>query len=350
MDYIQTSFRIGAEYRECFITTNQTISDMEIEVVADTFAKVIMAQESGEDIEYIRRAVRLGKEEADYLNKQGVGSGILKISGKSPVICFFPLARIERQRTDEEVFREAERFLQAFKVVPRVNLLHRKYSSGSPEGAQTRREPSERKIQPGARPNRLVWAYVMTVYENPYLNTTEVNRKMNLTPYTGARVKKEAVDLGFLTEHRVNFGGPGRSGIYLEVTKLGCDFIGMGRRELPGKGGFPHKVIQYKVYSRLKRLGESVQIEQYLGGKSADVGWTKLVTGGMERIAIEVEPSVHSHIPDEIRKDFDAGWNRVIILCQNRDAMDRINFQVNQHVPAALLDGVDLDLIANYVD
>lgn len=154
-----------------------------------------------------------------------------------------------------------------------------------------------------------------------------------LTKHTDAMMRR-----GYIKEYVISLGKKGSPSTYFEVLKPGFDYLCQPCRPLPGKGDFPHRLIQYLVAKQVKGIVEL---------RGADVGWEK---PNGEKIAIEIEMECNIHILDNVRRDLvESGFSRVWILCKNEKLREEINYLLKTRLEPELLEKISVKLLREII-
>jgi len=187
---------------------------------------------------------------------------------------------------------------------------------------------------------------ILTVYkdiliyliENPDANQSTIKNDLGFsqwefTKHTDAMKRRE-----YIKEYVISLGKKGSPGTYFEVLKAGFDYLCRPYRPLPGKGDFPHRLIQYLVAKQVKGIIEL---------RGADVGWER---PNGEKIAIEIEMECNDHVLTNIRRDLvESVFSRVWLLCKNEKLREEINYLLKTRLEPELLEKIDVKLMREIV-
>jgi hypothetical protein len=159
--------------------------------------------------------------------------------------------------------------------------------------------------------------YLNHVDENPACNRNERKNYFKWSQWELTRRTSDMERREFIKGHQISFGKRGSPGTYDEILKPGFDYLNKPYRALPGKGGFPHRLLQLMI---------SKQIQGTIEFRGADVGWIK---PDGEKIAIEIEMEANEHVIENVKRDLESGFSRVWIVAKNKGEMEKIKYIID---------------------
>lgn len=162
------------------------------------------------------------------------------------------------------------------------------------------------------------------IAEKPDKNVTNHYGYLGINPRDGNKAKKELEGLRLIEEIELpSVVGYGRSGKVLRLTPSGYSYLGK-EPDTNRFGGPVHRHLIRLIRSKYSNHG--VDVESPLGnGKLADLVIDK-------RIAIEVETRDFSE--ENIRKNLDAGYEKVIVVCTTRQQAAKFQNILAERFPA----------------
>ncbi|HEX4961394.1 MAG TPA: helix-turn-helix domain-containing protein [Thermoanaerobaculia bacterium] len=170
--------------------------------------------------------------------------------------------------------------------------------------------------------DKLTLDYLALVAASPFLTVRERNRELGLSAWRGQRLKSVILGRGLAREVAINPGGRGERFKLLDLTAEGRALL--ARYGVPvatghGRGGIAHQWWAERIASWLAARGEDSEIEDASSGARVDLTFAL----GAERVAVEIEMG-DGHVAENVRKDLDAGYGRVVCLVDQAVNLDRI--------------------------
>jgi hypothetical protein len=303
----------------------------------------------------------LGRGEQEYLGELEVGSGIVKLQGRwfRPFLVKFPLVPVSKGSiTDDELCKRMEQFLASngagvlesallvakTKQVPDVHEEGFTSVSGAKDANMVGSEASEGLIDPGdissvgSKPSRPIEkeekdkeraareALLEDIVRRPYSSTQERYRRLGWSFYRGNRIRDWLVREGWTMVRAIK--RPDGMVKVFELTEEGkeqAERSGLKVERTWRKGGLEHGYWVQEIKSLLREQGFAVQAEKGLGkGKSVDLEARR----EGKRIAVEVETGKSDAIHN-IRKDLEAGYDRILVVCLKEGLKKRTLDQIN---------------------
>jgi hypothetical protein len=184
--------------------------------------------------------------------------------------------------------------------------------------------------------DKLTLDYLALVAASPFLTVRERNRALNLSAWRGQRLKSAIISQGLAREVAINPGGRGERFKLLDLTPEGRALLaryGVPAAAGHGRGGIAHQWWVEKIASFLAGHGVDPAIEDASSGARVDLTFT----AGAERVAVEIEMG-EGHARENIRKDLDAGYTRVVCLLDQAINLDRVRAKLGS-LPAGVVFG-----------
>lgn len=325
-----------------FLLADQTFSLIPSQVTANANIRLAMRTINGSCLRGIAQSMSLTREQVECLPLLERRVGVFQ-SGDWPQPVMVQITEVPRVSLSEER-REMNAYL--------VSQLHWVRAGASSEPA-TAGEPRDRQTtRPPAFDTREFWReFLRTVIDRPAWNLSERRAHLgNVAPSTMKRIVVELVTVGYIHPPiSLPLGTRGNPPKFVEITEAGCDFVGAdyGKARLAGLGKFSTRLIVRLIQERLEREGQSSIVEAYRNGKAADIA-IHHQDGNETAIEVESDHSV-AHITDNIKKDFDAGFARVIVVAMNGEAQVAIRRRVMAAVEPAAWDRVDVRLLKDMI-
>lgn len=162
------------------------------------------------------------------------------------------------------------------------------------------------------------------------------------------KIKAEMEKLEMIEICSVCTGSRGNRKKYLTITPKGAAFIGVDYEQikLAGKGSLEHRVLQYLISESMKQEGKTVAIEHHVNGKSVDIAEIRQ-DGNSIAYEIELQPS-HVHVSENVKRDLEAGFYKVIIIVQNKSSKNQAHQQIFQTVDLQKQSKVDFMLVKEF--
>lgn len=323
--------KIG-EFQIALLVSCQIPSLLNKSIRANTYAKILMKLSDGEDLRMIANTMGLSPEQVAFCHDRlGKGLAVVRLSGRymQPFAVQIPLFEIEKDVSDEEVQRHMEPILQTIPSTPRTDILQKLVE----EQAKKRKEKADRHIQ-----------LLKDIYLHPWLNVTQHYESVGVGSKIGTRLKKDLLRWRWIQEVKIRTGGRGKQPIVLSVTDIGMEKLRKAgiRVKRVGKGGAPSIWWAHRIAEHYKKKGCNVKIEGYAEGKSTvDV---EVVDGNGKRTAIEIQMST-DHALENIIKDVQAGYDEVVIACEEESVLKGIRKKAEAELPDDVREKVKYQLL-----
>jgi hypothetical protein len=131
----------------------------------------------------------------------------------------------------------------------------------------------------------------------------------------GRKLLNEMAALGLVELVPLNFGKKGSPSTFVLLKEKAAKFLGIAPAavRLSGKGGPAHVIAQNLLARTLIARGENALVEHFMNEKSADVA----VIGEEGTAAYEIETEPNPHVAENVRRDLEAGFVRVVVVSAN---------------------------------
>lgn len=350
------------ELGESVILIDQHPSLISKPALGNTYTTIAMNLKHRDDVRAASNAMLLGRGEHEYLGELEVGSGIVKLQGRwfRPFLVKFPMVHISKGSiTDDELSKRTKQLFRsdsqkALKDV--FSFVKVKEASGSlkevsPCSLEAKKvdltgfKSSEGLIDPGdissrgSKPSRSTEkeekdregaareALLEDIVRRPYSSTQERYRRLGWSFYKGNRIRDWMIKDGWIQVRTIK--RPDGMVKVFELTDEGKEKVGrlgFKVKRTWRKGGLEHGYWVQEIKSLLREQGFAVQVEKGLGkGKTVDLEARR----EDRKIAVEVETGKSDAISN-IRKDLEAGYDRVLVICLEEGLKERILGQMQK--------------------
>jgi len=333
------------ELGESIILIDQHPSLISKPALGNTYTTIAMNLKHRDDVRGASNAMLLGRGEQEYLGELEVGSAIVKFQGRwcRPFLVKFPLVKVQKGSvTDDMLIKKMEQFFQSqkelkdiFKAI-KAEQVPDNLNKAICSSAEAKREdsaafkPSEGQITPhltgspgsgasktsekeGKEKDRAAReALLADIARLPFSSTQDRYARIGWTFYKGNKVRDRMVQDGWGKVRCIK--RPDGMVKVFELTEQGKDRAGKIGLKVSGTwrhGGTEHGYWVKEMTGLLRGQGFAVQVERKLGmGKSVDLEARR----DGKKIAVEVETG-KSDVISNIRKDMEAGYERVLVVC-----------------------------------
>jgi hypothetical protein len=313
------------ELGEGMIIIDQHPSMLSKPALGNTYAAICFNLKGRGDVETIAGSMMLDTEQKEQLANVEVGTGIVKLQGRctKPFSVRFPLVSLRKGSVTDEALKNKMAGFYAKMGSFRAEPAETPSFSAAP-GISKDQEGTVEKVKISEKEIELLEC----ISRNPVACVSESYRKAKLNAYHGNNAKRALVQNGLVNEVNV-----ARSKGYvkvLELTEKGIELLRALGHEVAGstnrKGGALHRYWEQKIAEHYSKLGYQTFVEKGIGkGKAVDV----VAEREGERIAIEVS-TAQSDEAWNVRKDLEAGFEKILIVCVNQDAAERVKKQLEQ--------------------
>jgi len=167
----------------------------------------------------------------------------------------------------------------------------------------------------------------------------ELDRIDSLSEYKAHLIRQRLLDTGpgLIRLHRVPTGTKGGPLSVVEITEAGYHLLAkLGVKCEPpvGHGGIEHTFWQHTVYRWAIARGYPARIEQWLNGKSSDVG----IEWDEKKAAIEVALEDMEKEINNLIKAMEAGWHHVVFCVLTDKELNRLKNEIAKRFGTTLLE------------
>jgi len=204
---------------------------------------------------------------------------------------------------------------------------------------------SSKKIE--LRP-RKIWKDILKIIDDEkFISQTQLYEKTGISPYFCRRLVKEMESLGMIELVTLGFGKRGNPTSFLILKDKASEFLGKKPEDLrlSGKGSVAHVLVQNLLARKMKESGKNVMIEYSMNGKSVDIA----EFAGNSTIAYEIEMEPNDHIAENIKRDLEAGFDKVVVIAQNVALQNEIRDKAYQGVDWTAMTKVDFKLLREFL-
>lgn len=317
-------------------STSQMPSAISEVVKANVFTQISFGLSSTRDITATAYAMGLSTEQKDFLTTLPVGTAIVRLATRwtKPFLLHVPMVDVDKNISDAEVEHHMGESPRSESDYEYTTSQSKKTSTVSPQlSASKDSSVSNEAIR-----------LVENIRDYPFVPVSKRIKSLGLSVRKANAILNELVAKELLKEVSIPQGVGRPAKLFQFTDALEAQF---GKQKTgKGKGSFTHKYYQRAIAEHNRSLGYKAEIECFRNGKLADVGIEK----PNESIAIEVSLT-HVHVVENIQKDLNAGWDKVIIgfadnsvkRLAKRDVKDQLDKQTIknhvQFVPLAKLMG-----------
>jgi hypothetical protein len=338
---------MAREFGEALVVSDQMPSSLGEAIKANVFTTVSLNLSSMKDIQAMTYGMALTAEQRERLMALPIGTAVARYADRytKPFLLQVPHVPIVKDVSDTEVEQHMAPVISSLRKEPRAGSSPASFRDSGSETSSL--QPKVLLLGTADDPEipSHAWSLLQDIREHPYLTTTERYQKLGLSARQGGKIGNMLTKQGFVTKVTIPAGRTGRPGLFFELTEKGVQRV--GRQKLgAGKGGFIHRFYQDRIKKHFENLGYIARIEAYQNGKSVDVGVWKIT----ETVAVEVAMTA-AHELENIEKDFQAGWDRVVVACFNNSVRQKVEKEVRQS-PAynPLIDRIEFIPVRNLTD
>lgn len=310
------------ELGESIILIDQHPSLISKPALGNTYTTIAMNLKHISDVSTIADSLLLRPDQREYLGELPTGSAIVKLQGRwfKPFLVRFPPFPLKKGMvSDQDVKEKMKGYFD------RMGLERpEKELSEDVRGIRTGDNNTESSVSLLEKGEK---ALLEDAVEHPLSGIVERYMRLGLNSYQGNKIKKQLIHRGLADEALINTG-KGRLKI-LRPTVKGHDILKdsePGMRTVRNNPGPEHEFWKEKFADHFRKHGYHVETEKLLrGGKSVDLA----VSNGSVSVAVEIETGKSEAIYN-IRKNLDAGFERIISVATDSKAKQKIAREVDQ--------------------
>ena len=300
------------ELGESIILIDQHPSLISKTALGNTYTTIAMNLKHGSDIHSIFDSLLLTQDQKEYLGILPVGQAIVKLQGRwfKPFLIKFPKYRLKKGITTDEDIKSKMASYSG-------RITQTGISPAEPEKYELIRGMEEKR----ENMSEYLRLLLQDVIDHPYSGMVERYMRLGFTRYRGNKIKNELISKGLAKAETVK-NREGRLRI-LSATPEGFRLGGCRMRPGRAGGGRPgmaHEYWKERIAGFYRSLGYKVDVEKDIGGrKAADIAAEKDGT----LLAIEIETG-KSDTLFNIKKDLDAGFDKVVCVALDRETKAKI--------------------------
>ena len=205
--------------------------------------------------------------------------------------------------------------------------------------------PALEKTAPKRTVAKVDLDYLELVATEPFLGVRERNERLGLSAWKGDQRKKELISEEWVREIEINPGGRGSQFKLLELVPAGREILSdydITASAGYGRGGLAHQWWVNHITEWLRGRGHKVTVEDDSSGARVDLVTSLSRTRTAIEIDFRAEQAVHN-----IRKDAEAGFNKIISLVDGVEVADSVRAAVSDldTISATVADLREFDLI-----
>ena len=274
--------------------------------------------------------------------KQGLAPGIYAARTNQwpkPFLLHVPWIPISHHVTDEEV-EESVKALDHLKTIPAEEYedWRPNYIIRVPPVSKNENEPGKPPSANGgnsrARASKEELDYLESVATSVFMGATQRDESLGITSWKGNKIRGQLLKKCLVSVVAISPGGRGRTFKLLELTEHGEQFLKSYGIRIPngrGRGSVEHQWWAWRISKWLTEKGIASTIEDESLGARVDIA----VETEQGMIAIEVETS-RGHEMENISKDLEAGFSKVVSLLKNANQADKLRAKVVKELPTKI--------------
>ena len=165
------------------------------------------------------------------------------------------------------------------------------------------------------KPRRAWNDLLKTLLPDKFKTLTRCYEDAGIDAKYGRKLLNEMAALGLVELVPLNFGRKGSPSTFVLLKEKAAEYLGVKPEEvrLSGKGASAHVIAQNLLCRKLAERGASALVEHFMNGKSADVA----VIEADGTVAYEIETEPNEHVAENVRRDLEAGFCRVVVVSAN---------------------------------
>lgn len=336
----------------------QTMNGLSRKLVPNLATKIMGRMGSQDDYARLGADLAMSREQLDWARRTlKPGQFIVQVSEgeyRAPFTISVPHMRIPTTVSDREAERSA-RALSALRTVPasefmdwRPNPVTRVVPRSNAVGQDCDKSPSEAR-DGHPRLNKAALDYLESIAKEPFSRVSERDKALGVSAGRGNRIRRDLIEKDLISPLIIIPLGRGKSFKLLELTRKGKKLIhpfGIKPRTGRGRGGLRHQFWCHTISSWLHEKGLKSVIEDESRGVRVDV---TTESRDLSAVAIEVEVSP-GHELENVRKDLGAGFDGVVSLVRERDAVEKVKDQVTSALDVDLAVRIHVGCLREYQD
>lgn len=165
------------------------------------------------------------------------------------------------------------------------------------------------------KPRRAWNDLLRTILPERFKTLTALYEETGIDARYGRKLLAEMETLGLVETITLGFGKRGSPTTFVILKDKAAEFLGVKPDEtrLPGRGSAAHVIAQNLLCRKLRERGQNALVEHAMNGKAVDVA--VIATEGT--IAYEIETEPNEHVAENVLRDLQAGFVRVVVVSAN---------------------------------
>lgn len=252
----------------------------------------------------------------------------------------FPLQKVG----EEYVKARMEPFLSALPYTP-IPGTGDEVGELSVEGGFTISEVSKKKIE--LRPRKAVDDLLQLLRRDRLKSLTQLYEETRLDAKYCRKLIREMETLGLVETVTLGFGKRGNPSTFVLMEDKAAEYLGIKPEEvrLPGKGSPAHVVLQNLICRRMKEQGKNALVEHSVNGKAVDIAELQ----GSVTIAYEIETEANEHVAENVRRDLEAGFDKIVVISHSVALQNEIRDKAYQGVDWTAMTKVEFKLVREFL-
>lgn len=329
----------------CFLFCDQSPADLPTTLSANVSNNFVLKTENDKNIQWVKNCMGLLPDQAEYLRVMPTRQVIFQSGDDYPVPVLLEIPKLSFDYVSAE---EIEKYMR-----PVLDRLEYTPQDEKKETTVTDLTVADTASTAGKKeyekPGRLWGKLLKYLAENQPVRHSEFSEQMEeLKPWKRNSLIKEMENQEMLETCSVGLGTKGNTRKFVVIRQKGAEFIGADyeKLKLNGKGSTEHVILQHLIAKAMKEEGMAVLVEHHSNGKSVDIAEIRQ-DGSSIALEIELQPA-HPHVSENVRRDLEAGFGKVIVITQNKAAQNQAHKQVFQNVDLLKQSKVEFKLVKEF--
>jgi hypothetical protein len=350
----QESYLIGCVRRlresgQGIVFLDQSVKSLKEQVKSNIYTIICLSQSSVKDMNEAASMIGLPGQMSGILNHLNVGTGIVKLLGRYTIPTTVQFPNYEPAYIKEE---DLDKFNSNDQTIQ--NWLWRvKFRYPGEEKVETiqvvKQEPTKKEKKDSKKDLKI---FMEALAKDPFKLPTNIMKDIGFSGSKGTSVKKMAIEEEYVKEHKINLGKLGSRGKYLEITEQGYQFLDaliIDFEKPKGRGNFETKKYQSIIAEDAEKKGFTATLECK---SDLDDSYTLVDVSVVSkdcRIAYEVEMDVADYILENISKDIEAGYDKVVVVTK-KDLKGKISKLIEKNISDEFKEMVEVRAIAEFIN
>lgn len=327
------------ELGEALVVIDQQPSLITPTALSNIHTHIMMKMSYPDDVVTTMRLASLDPSDTEYLRMLKTGWAIAKVPDwHKPFLVKFPLVPLKKGFVSDQDIRNKMRTdlpeLSLERVRNKLNEVIRDFRSiDKKEENKNELTPKEKEL-------------LIDILKNPTSGTVERYHRLGLNAHQGNKLKQRLIQNDLIKIENI----PTRSGRLkvFDLTERGKDELRKLGYEVRShrikNASFEHEFWKKKVAEYYRNNGYEVEEEKSIGeGKTVDL----VAKNGKGTIAIEIETG-KSDVAYNIKKDLQAGFNKVICFALDEKIKDGIKSLISNQADAKRVKVVNVKVLTDF--